>query len=335
MLAGLLLPVALAGYGDPVDGHPSAAERAVHVWIEAARSSPDAYGADYAAGGCAYADFEAAERGTHTPLWWVTDLAGVAAAHAQDMDAHDTLDHTSSDGTTFAERISAVYPHPTIGETLAFDPSGEARHAVLSIWLCSPPHRAILLGDYDEIGVGVSGPYHVADVGLAGRAEWPVIPGASHEPAVPDHEVTFRAVWSGPAPTRVEAVLDGEAVRMDRVAGTSAAGTYEVVVPTDGGCHTWFVQGSTGGEVVRWPEEGSYGWGDCDWTDPAAGWVDAQIGGPPSGAGRRGCAVVQVPGGVALLPLLVLLAGVRRTPRRDDDAFDRTVGAILGRVEGA
>ena len=123
-------------------------------------------------------DFQPSEQGLHTPFWWHADLAVAARDHAEDMDRNQFLGHTSSDGTTWEARLHAIYPYETIGEAVAYDPMG-TRHAVLSTWICSEQHRAILLGPYDEMGVGVSGSYYAVDVGMAGRDEWLPVASAS------------------------------------------------------------------------------------------------------------------------------------------------------------
>ena len=56
-LDSLLLLAAVAGYGDPVDGFPSAEERALVLWTNAARVAPEAFTNDYREGGCSLRDF--------------------------------------------------------------------------------------------------------------------------------------------------------------------------------------------------------------------------------------------------------------------------------------
>ena len=81
-------------------------------------------------------------------------LAQVAEAHSQDMINRDFFDHVNPDGLDPGERLyNAGYAASTWGETIGAGQSTPA--AMLSGWLNSPPHRAILLSpDYTEIGLG-------------------------------------------------------------------------------------------------------------------------------------------------------------------------------------
>ena len=51
-----------AGYGVPVDGYPSAEERALVMWTNAARVDPTEFTSDYKAGGCTTDDFSSDEK---------------------------------------------------------------------------------------------------------------------------------------------------------------------------------------------------------------------------------------------------------------------------------
>ena len=65
----ILISLALAGYGDPVGGFPSDAERALVLWTNAARVDPGAYTGDYREGGCGLDDFSADEKRAKAPLY--------------------------------------------------------------------------------------------------------------------------------------------------------------------------------------------------------------------------------------------------------------------------
>jgi uncharacterized protein YkwD len=78
-------------------------------------------------------------------------LARVARAHSLSMLRHDVLSHGA-----FAVRLRRTGPRRRFGETLAWAPgrSGSAR-TVVSLWMHSPPHRAVLLdGSLHRVGVG-------------------------------------------------------------------------------------------------------------------------------------------------------------------------------------
>ncbi len=64
----MILP-AMAGYGDVDEfGLPSWAERDVHIWTNAVRVDPEAFSADYEAGGCSFDSFLPAEKVKLPPL---------------------------------------------------------------------------------------------------------------------------------------------------------------------------------------------------------------------------------------------------------------------------
>jgi uncharacterized protein YkwD len=83
-------------------------------------------------------------------------LARAADGHSRDMIAHDFFAHESSDGTSFDRRVRAYAPAREIGENLAMvSRVRRVARRVVSMWLHSPPHRAVLLSaDYRRVGVG-------------------------------------------------------------------------------------------------------------------------------------------------------------------------------------
>ena len=82
-------------------------------------------------------------------------LHGAARRLSSEMASTGVLNHTSPDGSTFADRLAAAGWHgSTAGEDIAVAPRPAA---VVRMWLASPPHRAILLsGDYRTIGLGIA-----------------------------------------------------------------------------------------------------------------------------------------------------------------------------------
>ncbi|HEY9641862.1 MAG TPA: CAP domain-containing protein [Coleofasciculaceae cyanobacterium] len=88
------------------------------------------------------------------PLKLNTKLSAAAFVHSRDMALNDFFDHTGSDGSRAAERISAQgYKYLNAGENIA---AGYATpEAVVEGWMNSPGHRAnILYPNVKEIGVG-------------------------------------------------------------------------------------------------------------------------------------------------------------------------------------
>ena len=113
--------------------------------------------------GVVYADFESevvdlvnverAAQGLH-PLNPDLDLATAARDHSEDMGLQDYFSHTSLDGRTVPDRITAAgYFYNTYGENIAGgQPTPEA---VIDAWMSSPGHRAnILNSNFCDIGVG-------------------------------------------------------------------------------------------------------------------------------------------------------------------------------------
>lgn len=86
-------------------------------------------------------------------LQWNGVLTAAAAAHSQDMSAHNYFAHDSQDGRTPGDRITAAgYPWATYGENIA---AGYASvQAVVDGWFGSDGHCANLMnGNFREIGV--------------------------------------------------------------------------------------------------------------------------------------------------------------------------------------
>jgi uncharacterized protein YkwD len=96
-------------------------------------------------------------------------LTAAAAGHAQDMATNDYFSHTSRDGRTFVDRISAAgYPVPR-SENIA---AGQLTvTAVMDAWMGSAGHRANIL-DCSAVAMGAAsakggtyGVYWVQDFG--------------------------------------------------------------------------------------------------------------------------------------------------------------------------
>ncbi|GAA5512546.1 hypothetical protein Dcar01_01260 [Deinococcus carri] len=105
-----------------------------------------------------------------TPLTYSAQLEQAAQAHATDMATLNYFSHTSQDGRTMAQRITATgYTWRTIGENIAAgQPTPES---VVAGWLASEGHcRNIMNPSFRELGVGYAqggayGSYWVQDFG--------------------------------------------------------------------------------------------------------------------------------------------------------------------------
>jgi uncharacterized protein YkwD len=84
-------------------------------------------------------------------------LARAARRHSVEMLQHDTLSHSSFDGSTFSSRMQRAGKHRQYGETLAWAPrgSGASGKMVVRLWMNSAHHRAVLMnGALRRVGVG-------------------------------------------------------------------------------------------------------------------------------------------------------------------------------------
>jgi uncharacterized protein YkwD len=82
-------------------------------------------------------------------------LSRAADRHSRDMLRRDFFDHASSDGTPFDRRVRRFAHASMIGETLAaLGRRRDGAATVVSMWMGSPPHRAILLTPgFHRIGI--------------------------------------------------------------------------------------------------------------------------------------------------------------------------------------
>jgi uncharacterized protein YkwD len=88
-----------------------------------------------------------------SPLRWNDQLFNAAAAHSTDMANKNYFSHTSQDGRTFGQRVTAAgYAWRTAGENIAAGQSGI--QPVMDGWLQSPGHCANIMNNaYVEVGV--------------------------------------------------------------------------------------------------------------------------------------------------------------------------------------
>ncbi|WP_019010394.1 CAP domain-containing protein [Deinococcus aquatilis] len=104
------------------------------------------------------------------PLAANAQLTQAAQGHAADMAARNYFSHTSQDGRTMAQRVTATgYAWRSIGENIAAGQS--TPETVVAGWLKSEGHcRNIMNANFKELGVGYAaggsyGHYWVQDFG--------------------------------------------------------------------------------------------------------------------------------------------------------------------------
>ena len=91
--------------------------------------------------------------GAAAPVAWNDKLTVAAEGHSQDMAANNYFSHTSADGRTLGDRVSAAgYAWSALGENIAAGYVGV--NAVMDGWIASPGHCANLMNaGFAEVGV--------------------------------------------------------------------------------------------------------------------------------------------------------------------------------------
>lgn len=98
-------------------------------------------------------------------LTWSNQLALAASNHSKDMNKNKFFDHTSSNGMTLGDRVSATgYKWRTIAENIAYGQKDE--QAVINSWLNSEGHcKNIMSASYKEMGAAKESIYWTQDFG--------------------------------------------------------------------------------------------------------------------------------------------------------------------------
>jgi uncharacterized protein YkwD len=96
-------------------------------------------------------------------------LARAARRYSASMVRQQFFAHVSPSGSTLSERARAAgWSGRTLGETLGWGSGTLATpSAIVNGWMNSPPHRAIILGGFRKMGLGVASG---SPVGLGGAA---------------------------------------------------------------------------------------------------------------------------------------------------------------------
>jgi hypothetical protein len=308
-------------YGVPdSQGHPNYEERALHLWVNAARVDPVTWQDDglLDAAGCSINDFAPGEADPKAPLYYNDKLGQVARFHADDMHAEQFVGPESSDGTPMEQRVGLNYPDPIVGE------ANGAGHTldygfVFKGWLCDPEARAVLLSaDATELGTGQSGLYATVDVG-AGPVETnsPIAQGTHYwiEGTPGDETYVFVDWQRDRTPDKFQVIFQGHPTNLDLYWGTGHQGVWGAVldVPAnqiENSCFQYFFYWELAdGTYGTFPETGSLTFGSCAST---RGYVEEQVGlNPPED--EKGCATSRASGSLGALAVLAgLLVGRRR-----------------------
>jgi len=275
LLLALTAHIALAGYGDPIDGIPNAWERELHVWTNAARVEPEAFAEHY---DCGFDSFKPNEQEPQMPLLWEDGLGDAARFHTDDMADTNNFSHTSSDGTSFGARLERYYSGGYVGENIAMG-YGDPWEAVIIGWMCSTGHREnIMSSNYEELGTGVRDTWYTQDFGAQGVdiAAHSVRLGA-HIPENPGGSAELIAAFydaSGADVVRLRAIVNGVPKRMKLAYGTESSGIFSADIDVTDSCTAYFFEAELAdGTFDTYPEEGVYGFGTCDWVDQEAQWM--------------------------------------------------------------
>ena len=90
---------------------------------------------------------------------WSRSLARAAHRHARDMSRRGYFGHQRAGGPSLGRRARAAgFRGRNVGEAIAYGCGSLSTPAsIVSAWLASPGHRAILLSGRSRVGVGVAG----------------------------------------------------------------------------------------------------------------------------------------------------------------------------------
>ena len=90
---------------------------------------------------------------------WSRALGRAAARHARDMARRGYFAHRRGGGPSLVRRARAAgFRGRNLGEAIAYGCGPRSTPAsIVSAWLASPPHRAILLSGRRRVGIGVAG----------------------------------------------------------------------------------------------------------------------------------------------------------------------------------
>lgn len=298
LLLSVLTPSVALAYGEPVDGVPNRYERLLHVLTNQVRQAPH----DWPGW-----DTSLATAAARSPVAHESGLSAAARFHADDMATNMCFQHESCDGTPFQTRVSRYFSGAGSGENIYSALGDRSAYTAITSWMNSDGHRTnMLLGGWTHLGTGFSERsnqiYYVQDFGETNRAPVPPIPAAAFF-ADGQELVLLANYWDpeGRRPVSFDAVLDGAAHEMERIAGPDGNETLSVRVDRPEDCTpVYYVAIGDDGDETTYPTEGSLLVGKgcteeyvADRTDGGDDRVvidadDPETGCTASGTGRRG-----------------------------------------------
>jgi hypothetical protein len=112
------------------------------------------------------------------PLVANSQLESAAYLHSKDMGDKDFFSHTSLDGRTFSQRISAEgYRYLAAAENIAMASGDPSASKVFDMWKNSSGHYTNMIGDYADAGLGVYSvngkTYYTLDLGKSSLISTP------------------------------------------------------------------------------------------------------------------------------------------------------------------
>lgn len=284
-----LLYSAERGYGDWLEespGFPDMKDRRVLLLTNSCRLDPTGYRDEYLGD---YDILLPENYPTVDPLYWQIDLNRVARIHSEDM-AQNGLSHSSSDGTSFGDRVKSYYSKSGwIAENIA---AGNI-DAISTVWqwlmditdystqepaednsLDDGHRRNIMSSTYKEMGSGYAyGPakynhFWTQDFGGGTPDYTNPISAAAH--FIGNDSVTFLATYKDPYegdPIGAFLWVEGEKINLSTFLGNTNAGTYRAMLPLVDSCRNYFFEFiDSEGNSCRHPEGGALvtiGDGDC------------------------------------------------------------------------
>jgi hypothetical protein len=266
-LSALLLSPAFA-YGESEDGLPTWSQRELHTVTNLVRVDPMAWSGSY---DCSTIQFKSSEKQPKAPLLFHRGLTEIAQLHSDDMKQNKFMDHDSSDGTDFGDRVWPYYDGTSIGENVAVG-YADNWEVVLEGWMCSSGHRVnIMAEDFEDMGTGITGKYYTQDFGGGADSEHEPLAMGVHSPRVPKTGVSFFTTWlDNQAPASLLVETDTVCEPMVHFLGDPEAGGYKLEMDEEAGCVPYrFLYEESSGQTGALPTTGAWVYGkNCElWTE--------------------------------------------------------------------
>ncbi len=278
------------GYGDwlvDYPGFPDMKDRRILLLTNTCRMDPIGYRDEYLGN---YNILLSQNYPAVDPLYWQIDLNRVARVHSEDQ-AQNGMSHSSSDGTSFSDRVKSYYTKSGwIAENIAA--GNNNAEATIWQWLMDlvdyqnqipaednsgdDGHRKnIMSSNYKEMGAGYAyGPakynhFWTQDFGGGTPSYNNPISSAAH--FIEGNESIFMATYKDPAgnvPQKAVLNIEGDEYSASIFLGNSDKGTYKVSLPKADSCRNYFFEFTDSeGSSWRHPEGGklvTIGEGSCN-----------------------------------------------------------------------